>query len=564
MTSQRNIEDNYLKINLPEHSIVIQKKKSIIERRILESIDSAFEESITSAFDLKTRIKKEFNIELADNQLDDVEATIDLSIKNFTLTAARSGGKTFGIIIGMSILCLDMPMKIGITAPKAEQATRMINTFKTEIVPKSDYIKSRVDWKNTTNTKITWKNGSTIEAFSGSFQSSEEGRHTDVICVDEAQNVADFSMSNMIAPMIGHSNIGKIIKLGVPRTKGHFYKSAQNPNGIYLSHDWLHCPRLHNRGTFEHKGVKYPVSVLDRMPLMKWQQYFPENPELWKDGDMTSEDFETQYEMKWILDSNTFLSERHLELLIGDFEFKGRETEEYYFGLDLAGGGNVKQGDDRDETVLSIGRLRDGVKQKVASYFFQGDSIDQLEDILALIHPKYGMWHCKFGLVDLGYNPMLTDALIKEGVICEGVMFGSRDKETGKNMKNVMYESFRFEVEAGRFKYPCKAQITRDKALNKAFQQWCIVEEKNGMGINKKIEVPANQGHDDACSADILLNFALMGKVENKKLMKEPYKFPNILQGVSVTTGIDRLQQKSDNPFQEGNDSPFGKGPLGF
>jgi hypothetical protein len=311
------------------------------------------------------------------------------------------------------------------------------------------------------------------------------------------------------------------------------------------------------------------------MPYVKWQEYFPNNPELWRDppNPMSVEDFETQEEMKWLLDSDLFLNEKEQALLIGDFTFSGIATEEYYFGLDIAGGKDIKKGKKNDSSELSIGRIVGGVKQKIDCYTFQGDAVDQMDAFLNIIHPKYGKYHCKFGLADYGFNPMMVDALAKAGVNIESVQFGARDPNTGKNMKNAMYESFKFEDQSGRFKYPCKEYMNKHKGLKKHFGQWCILEEKRGLGINSKISAPSGQ-HDDACSADILLNRAMMTQPSKQISKKKPHTFPQTMTGVSIMDGVDRQIEKEmgnddGNPFnrnnrdpRNGGSNPFGGGPV--
>ena len=382
---------------------------------------------------------------------------------------------------------------------------------------------------------------------------------------DESQDISDFALSNMLLPMIQSSKIAKVVKIGVPRSKNHFYRTAMSKEGIFLVHDWLHCPNLHNKGSQIINGVSYPVSVLERMPYPVWQRYFPNNPELWRDppNAMSEDDFETQEEMKWMVDSDLFLSEKEQSQLLGDFSFNEPETEEYFFGLDLAGGKDIKKGKKNDSGSLSIGRERDGVKQKIAQYFFQGDAVDQMDDILAIVHPSYGKFRCKYGLGDYGYNPMMIDALGKAGVNIQSIQFGARDKNTGKNNKNAMYETAKFEIQNDRLKYPCKDYLSKHKELNQAYIQWCILEEKKGIGINSKLNAPEGF-HDDAVASDALLCKALMTSPSHQVSKKKAFTFPSVLPGISTSVGIDATLNDGEGRDAYGRkdkDNPFGSGP---
>jgi hypothetical protein len=542
---------------LSEQTDVIRAKKQIVHQQVLSAMNSIFDDTFAAAFDLERRIEKDFGIKMYSNQAELVETILDPSIQNISAVAARSGGKTFGSALGLALLCMNkfegMPIKVGITAPKEEQANRVILTFKTEIMTRSEYIRSLVDLKSTTNTRVVWKNGSIWESFSSNATAREEGRHYDIILMDESQHIADIVVSQVLLPMIGHSRVGKVVKIGVPRCRNHFYRSAMGGTYTHLSHDWMHCPSLMNRGSIEIDGVKYPKSIVEKMPYSKKKTYFPNNPELWTEGDISEEDFATQYEMFWLVDADLALNENDQKLLLGNFEFLRPETEEYYFGLDLAGGSKIRLGDDRDYTSLSIGRIKDGMKQKVDGYLFQGDAIDQIEDIMSVVHPQTGKYRCKYGCADYGYNSAVVDLLAKNGVRIEGVQFGSRDQHSGKNMKNAMFDLFFMELRADRFKYPSLEYINRNPTLREHFDQWCILERHIGNTLNDRIEAPEGQ-HDDAPMSDILLNKAMIDKARGALSSKKEYKFPKLISGVPIIRGED--------DGGSGQNSPFGGGLL--
>lgn len=498
---------------------------------------SSLSESIDSAFDVRTRIKREFDILLEDNQVEIVETILDFGIRNVALIASRSGGKTFGVIVGITLLSIDgfngKPITIGITAPKLEQATRIVSTFRSQLMLRSPALRALVDERLSTNTKIVFTNGSFWEAFSGDELANEEGRHYDMLIMDEAQRLSNIAVSNILLPMIASSSFGKVIKLGVPRQRNHFYQSFKGNNYVALQYDWLHCGNLLRAGYKEINEVKYPVSILDKMPYSKKQQYFPNNPELWLDGDMTVEDFETQHEIKWLLNVDNLLNDQDQQMLIGDYEIGGPESDIYYFGLDFAGGSMVKEGG--DWTQLVIGRVKNGVKRVESVYAWQGDIVNQMADILSIIHPKYGKYRCKFGVGDYGnLGSAIIDMFKHEGVDMDAVMFGARDPNSGKNMKNAMYDHFLVELRSGRFKYPKLESINKHKLFKKHIDEWCAIERHVGSGLNDNICAPSDM-NDDCCSASILFAWGI-DKLLDKKITRGPgnYKFPRILKGTSI------------------------------
>ena len=167
---------------LPESSIIQRRKTIELNKQFDKVFTDCVYSTMDSTYDIEKRIKKDFRVELASNQLDLVEAIVDLDEKDVCETDARSGGKTFGAIIGLSILSIDNTIKIGITAPTDGQANRIINTLYTEVIPKSDYLRNQINWKLSTNTRVVFKHTNSVwESFSGSELASAESRHYDML-----------------------------------------------------------------------------------------------------------------------------------------------------------------------------------------------------------------------------------------------------------------------------------------------------------------------------------------------------------------------------------------------
>ncbi len=359
------------------------------------------------------------------------------------------------------------------------------------------------------------------------------------LIVDEAQSVSDVSMSQILLPMIAHSKHPQLIKLGVPLYRNHFFKGFNNPEYLSLKYDWLHCPLLLRGGFKEIDGIKYPLFGISRMPLSKKMIYFPNNPEMWTEGDMSEEDFATQFEMQWISDINLFLNEDDQLKLIGKHSglSNGFGNEDYFFGLDIAGGEMISEKNCR--TSLDIWVKREGgVKNKVAEFNWQGELTNQYSEILDAVHPDYGKFRCKFGYGDYGYTgPAMIDFLKKSGLPIEGIMFGAREPESGYNYKNAMYNHYLFELRADRVKYPNREFIDKSKIFKRSYNQWCGLERRGSLGINAKIDPPSGEYSDSPCG-DILGVWALDKKAPNdiKKLTK--FKWPKIITGVSsIKTG---------------------------
>lgn len=530
----------------------------IIKQQVLSAIDEGCISSFENVFDIAKRVQTDFNYNLEENQIETVEVINDVNNRYINLIAARSGGKTSSVVVGKTVQSIDVPgLSIGLTAPREEQAGRLITELRTKLLPKSSYLKDQIQG-TPTGLKVFFKNGSSWQAFSANEMANNEGLHFDVLICDEAQGISDFSMSQILLPMIAHSKHPQLIKLGVPLYRNHFFKGFNNPGYVSLKYDWLHCPLLLRGGYKEIDKIKYPLFCLSRMPLSKKMIYFPNNPELWTEGDMSEEDFATQFEMQWISDINLFLNEDDQIRLIGNHVGleSGFGNEDYFFGLDIAGGEMIAEKNCR--TALSVWVKREGgVKQKVKEWNWQGDLTGQFSEILDAVHPDYGKFRCKFGYGDYGYTgPAMIDFLKKSGLPIEGIMFGSRDPESGYNYKNAMYNHFQFELRSGRAKYPSREFIDKSKIFKRGYNQWCGLERRGSLGINAKIDPPSGEYSDSPCS-DILCTFALDKKKPSDIKKATKFKWPRILQGTPTVHTGDEEESRSGNTLS-GNNGFFG------
>lgn len=168
-----------------------------------------------------------------------------------------------------------------------------------------------------------------------------------------------------------------MIKIGTPKTRNHFYKSFQmdeeNPKNNWkcIKRDWTQCPQLWALDKTmlpdPETGIIRPYStyVLSLMPKVLKQEYFPNNPEVWFEGEMSVEDFKTQYMLEFIDGLGKFFGLEDFDRLrSGNFEWvnHGIPGETYYAGIDFAGSGAASA----DFTHISIIRVApNGQKQKV-------------------------------------------------------------------------------------------------------------------------------------------------------------------------------------------------------
>ena len=330
-----------------------------------------------------------------------------------------------------------------------------------------------------------------------------------------------------------HNTNAKIVQVGTPKTRNHFYDAIEGKakdKWTVVKRDWtqtaqnwlLEAIYLPDPKT----GKIRPYSrfiVETAMPKALKQEMFPNNPEIWTEGNLSIEDFRTQYMLEFIDGAGKFLTSEQIKSMTdGEYDWldHGIIGETYVAGIDFAG--SNPEGDNTQITVLRI--TRDGVKQKVFAKEFRDASYpEQMYYISNLFGGYKPRFECKKIFADYtGCGAAVVQTLQEEfGLkLIEGIIFNARDKYTnsGMNLKNAMYGKWRQELDNGKFKYPTKECFKNSNAdgagvdnmsyYHRMVGEWSDLEQTTtGFSVNKKIEAPSGY-HDDVCDADVLANFA--------------------------------------------------------
>ena len=421
-------------------------------------------------------------------------------------------------------------MRVGIFTPRLQQAEVSIGRLSTFCQMNEQRLNNRIE--KITKDRVELSNGSYVTAVSASDQSNIEGLTFDVIVLDEAQKVSDYTFSERILPMGGGTN-AKIVQVGTPKTRNHFYDAIEGKakdKWTVVKRDWtqtaqnwlLEAIYLPDPKT----GKIRPYSrfiVETAMPKALKQEMFPNNPEIWTEGNLSIEDFRTQYMLEFIDGVGKFLTSEQIKSMTdGEYDWldHGIIGETYVAGIDFAG--SNPEGDNTQITVLRI--TRDGVKQKVFAKEFKDASYpEQMYYISNLFGGYKPRFECKKIFADYtGCGAAVVQTLQEEfGMkLIEGIIFNARDKYTnsGMNLKNAMYGKWRQELDNGKFKYPTKECFKNSNAdgagvdnmsyYHRMVGEWSDLEQTTtGFSVNKKIEAPSGY-HDDVCDADVLANFA--------------------------------------------------------
>lgn len=330
-----------------------------------------------------------------------------------------------------------------------------------------------------------------------------------------------------------HNTNAKIIKIGTPKTRNHFYESVEgkaSDQWTVVKRDWTQCPQswlldaTYLPDPKTGKERPYSTFILTQaMPKILKEQMFPNNPEVWTEGNLSVEDFKTQYMLEFIDGAGKFLTSDDVKILTsGEYSWldHGIIGEHYVAGIDFAG--SNPDGDSTQITVLRI--TRDGIKQKVFAKEFNDASYpEQMYYISNLFGGYRPRFECKKIFADYtGCGAAVVQTLQEEFGLknIEGIIFNARDKYTnsGMNLKNAMYGKWRQEFDNKKFQYPTKERFCESKAdgagaenlnyYHRMVGEWADLEQTTtGYSVNKKIEASSGS-HDDVCDADVLANFA--------------------------------------------------------
>lgn len=524
------------------------------EKRSIE-IKKAFKDALIGTMREKDDpvewVEKNLGITLYSNQIDNIEHLFDPTVEAFNILGVRGGGKTWGLSAGLLAYSVRFPgLRTIVVGPKEKQAARILKEIYTILKSKSCKVSGDVDWEGSSAHRIQFKNGSYIVALSGQEVANVEGEHGHILVIDEAHKVPTYSVTNKLAPMVGMLEFSKEIKIGVAMGKNHFYKSCMAPNAIVDTCPWnkaeifldKESKQKANKPVF-YKGKQYSRKLISRMPLPYKKKYFPDRPDLQQvtGREISVLDWEMQYELMWADDVLNFLSDEDQKKLFSgkhSLLIKGAVGELYCAGLDTAQG-SITGRKGTDETVLTIWRLRGGKKEKVASYIWVGNPLQQMEEIWQIIHPQTGLFRCKMTLVDYSNIGIDVVNMFKANKVpILGRHFQATEAKSKKNWKNAMYDYFEVQLQTEKLFYPNvmdleKAELdakgpllVQIKNALRGFWEWCELQRIRGRGLNDKIQAPEDnvegeeggeegegntggRAFDDVCTADIMAVWAL-------------------------------------------------------
>lgn len=498
-----------------------------------ESIKKLLAQSIMDKIDVFSYAKNRLGVELYEEQAEMARAICDPNIKRVAILCSRQFGKTETVSIAALFLADTKPgTKILLFAPTFNQAKISFQRIKDYAKNNKDKLFSALDTCNFEG--IEFANGSTIRVRSAKVDANIVGLTGDVIILDESQDIVDFVVEKKISPMLMATG-GKLVKIGTPNIKNHFFESFEDETYKRFVFDWTRAQNYLRKGRpVWIQGKRYPLELLQQqMPRSLKLEFFkdvldkltPEERKLveYDSPEASEAAFKTEYMLEWVFDARTFLSSMEMKVLEeGDHFPEGRSDygHRYFMGIDFA----RSERDNADVTAVSVIKLIENgwVKQKVYSAEFRGMDFPQQAQLIKYIYDLFKPE--KICADATGIGKAMTDILvINENLPLQPINFAETDRISPKwkgearrpNYKTSMYDYAKVEINAKRFRYPSLeniAMINKNEVeiFNNGLDQWSklmVQKPKNLLSMSRQIAAPPGE-HDDHCDADVLAVFA--------------------------------------------------------
>ncbi len=578
----------------------------IVERKIA-GFDSP-SQNLTTTLDPVTWQEVNLKRSVYTNQIEITNAIFDPTAEEVDVLGNRGGGKTEGVGQALFAFLATEPNQHFISvAPIQPQAGRLIRKMKEACRNAPAY--DLIDWKNTNALRLQFRNGNWLVGVSGQETAEVEGEHGNGMVIDEAHRVPGKSISEKLMPMITAIGVRrKVIRMGVAMGKNHFFKSWNAKGTRRCFSPWYESEiHLIEPDPLFYKGKQISRQLLALMPKSYREKYFPDYPPFLEAGPSAISDlsWQTQYELEWADDINNFLTEEEYKRLgsgAHDALTRGRAGERYFAGLDTSQG-SFSGRRDTDWTVLSIWRLnRDGSIDKVASFRWRNQVVDQEDEIWAICNQRNGLFPCELVFADYSnVGVSIVERFKKAGMPITGVPFGktAQSVDSAKNWKNTLYDYFLIGLQSHQIHFPSMEALrrlggspeeqTQKKNISADYYEWGILQRIRKRGINDEICAPtklekgadadedAAEGglHDDGPSASVLGAYAAGHAVQLKKLMAskgglQGYAIPSPVFGQATSSAYAPGSSAAiasavggENPFAERQRQDLKAQPLG-
>ena len=233
------------------------------------------------------------NIKLFKYQIDFLKSCLD-SHRVIGVFSRQTGKTTMISLFAIYMALQEDNYKVLIIAPTDRQAGelfgRLSNSARSSGLT-AQFIKS------STMREIVFINESYIRAMTtGDFGDTIRGQTADMIILEESSYIKSDIVGKVIIPMIAsRGSDGRIIQIGTPFFKNHFYESFMSDKYSSHNYDYTNCPLITEEFIQEQKK------------------------------NLTKMEFAMEYEAKFIEDSDCYFSSELIHQSIGNYVMIKRE-----------------------------------------------------------------------------------------------------------------------------------------------------------------------------------------------------------------------------------------------
>ena len=455
---------------------------------------------------------------------------------------------------------LTNPPRIGIFAPKFEQTaiiyTRALQALSSEFVKDTLGIQFRTIGSSAYKKKhnitkeadprrdgVELSNGAIIRTYSASDKANIEGATLDIAIIDEAQNISDTKLKSAIFPMLSATN-GVRVLIGTPQLE------LRTPSGQVATYFYQRTTQLHEPYFWcidyqiaSQSNPKYKEFVLSEMQRIGFD----------------SDEFQTQFALKWVLQRSRFISLEQLQKLYDYSLSRGvflPNEAPCVAGYDV--------GKSVDSTVLTfITRLANG-KYVIRDWLeLQGDNFyTQFNTI-----QNYLQTHQELKLVAMAIDTVgMGEPVFDYWYNLPTRSFDVVPINNSPKLRHEMYRKMQITFEQGNLIIPAQLQ---DTAFNRFVLQFLELEKIYTSDNYLKLTHPNKRNaHDDYPISlalalyiadnylvDNTLSLDTLYSINNSNKLKEIFK-DNLIEGITQETGgrnmpeIEQIYQYSGSNLQ--------------
>lgn len=364
---------------------------------------------------------------------------------------SRQTGKTTLMSLFPSYLALQNDnYQILLIAPTDRQAGELFTRLR-EAAESSSLVKDFIE--SSTLREIKFKNGSKIRAMpTGDFGHNIRGQTADLIILEESSFIKTEIVNQVILPMIASKGSnGRIIQIGTPFGKNHFYEASMSDKYAVHQYDYTHSPLI--TGDF----------------IEEQRQ------------NLTHLEFAMEYEAQFIEDSDAYFSSELIKSSVEDYESIGEvyHKSDYYLGVDFA-----RLGEDSSVFIVIEKRFDSEIVKITEIIETKHKRLTDAVGRIKLLNEKYNFKKIYLDETGMGAGP--SDILIESltGKV-EPITFTIKSKMD-------IYSNLKVLLEKGTLKLPNNNKKLMFELLDLRYE----VTSSGQMKIHH-----SDRGHDDYVDA---------------------------------------------------------------